>query len=417
MAKKAIEAVETLEINNFLSIKQVKLEFSQFNIITGDMAAGKSLCIKILNFFEDIIPNLLTASYDHFIMSLKKDYLFNDLSEKFAEIFYISPLGNNNYNPFKINYTFSFGKEIFNITINSSEKKGVIVESESLENLLKEWHNYSNKRFISIPEKVTFEGFRETKYYLYNNLQTRFGGYFPVKSIFIPSSRAALTLSTDYTDYYLRKYNAFTNNFLLRRGKNHKAVENIIKAKINIKDKLYLDSADGRRVPLSKASSGQQESAHFLMHLDRLGFFSYAYGKTQSLFIEEPSVYLSPQDEKQLIEFIVEIYNRQKDSETPIRFFITTYSQYIINSLNNMLNKGALIKKYKTYTNKINSGIKIPPLYCDEVSAYYINNQGFGKKILIKNQIKADNIEKISNTIEKDKNKITKLTENLSKIY
>jgi len=413
------KATETLEIDNFLSIKHIKCKFRQFNIISGDMAVGKSLCIKIMNFFEDIIPNLLIVPYDHFIKNLEKDFFFKYLADKFAEIFYLSPSGKNKYTPFKINYTFSFGKETFSITINGREETNITVESVSLENLLKEWLNYSEKKSINIPEKVTYDGFRETKNFLYNNLQKKFGGCFPVKAAFIPASRSALALSTDYTDYYLRKYKAFTDNLRLRRGRNQEAVEKILKANIKIDDILYLDSADGRRVPLAKASSGQQEIAYFLMHLERLGHYSYAYGKTQSLFIEEPSVYLSPQEEKQLIEFIVEIYNRQKNTDIPIRFFITTYSQYIFNSLNNMLKKGTLIKKYKKQKDyeKINDGIKIPPLYADEISAYYINNQGHGINILNKNQIQADEIKQISDTIKKDDKKLTKLNHELSKPF
>ena len=414
-AQEVEKAVEILKIKNFLSIKYMKWEVRQFNIISGDMAAGKSLCIKIMNFFEDIIPNLLIAPYDHFIKNLEKDYLFNYLADKFAEIFYISPLEKNRP-PFKINYTFSFGESKFDITIKGSDIADVTVESASLESLLKEWLNYSKKRAINVPEKVTYDGFIEMKHYFYNNLQKKFDGCFPVKAAFIPASRAALTLSTDYTDYYLRKYNAFTDNLRLRKCKNQEAVEKILKANINIEDTIYLDSADGRRVPLAKASSGQQEIAYFLMHLDRLGNYSYTYSKSQSLFIEEPSAYLSPQDEKQLIEFIVEIYNRQKNTEIPIRFFITTYSLYIINSLNNMLKKGDLIENYNEQMDKINRRMKIPPLRADDVSAYYINNKGEGKSILFKNQIQANEITKVSDTIKKNDMELSELNDELSRL-
>jgi AAA15 family ATPase/GTPase len=37
------ETTEILEIHNFLSISNIKWEIEKFNIITGDMAAGKSL--------------------------------------------------------------------------------------------------------------------------------------------------------------------------------------------------------------------------------------------------------------------------------------------------------------------------------------------------------------------------------------
>jgi AAA15 family ATPase/GTPase len=46
--------IETLDIENFLSIKEFHWDIKQFNIITGDMGSGKSLCIKLLCFFEGI---------------------------------------------------------------------------------------------------------------------------------------------------------------------------------------------------------------------------------------------------------------------------------------------------------------------------------------------------------------------------
>jgi predicted ATPase len=45
---------EKLIIKNFFSIKSFNWNIKDFNILTGGMASGKSLCVKLLNFFENI---------------------------------------------------------------------------------------------------------------------------------------------------------------------------------------------------------------------------------------------------------------------------------------------------------------------------------------------------------------------------
>jgi AAA15 family ATPase/GTPase len=99
---------ETLEIHNFLSIKHIKWEIEKFNIITGDMAAGKSLCIKLTQFFEDIIVNLLIAPFDEFLEYLNNSISFYNflIKEKFNGIFSFMASENKTLPSFRIYYTF-----------------------------------------------------------------------------------------------------------------------------------------------------------------------------------------------------------------------------------------------------------------------------------------------------------------------
>ena len=130
------EIYEVLEIKNFLSFKQVKWEFSQFNIITGDMGTGKSLCIKLLKYFEDIIPNLLIMSYNDFSKNLDSNSYFRHLICEFTNIFHISSNDDAKLPFFEINYVFSYKEEMFNVTITGNNEKNIHLKSSFLENLL-----------------------------------------------------------------------------------------------------------------------------------------------------------------------------------------------------------------------------------------------------------------------------------------
>jgi hypothetical protein len=78
---------ERLVIDNFFSIGHFEWEINDFNILTGEMASGKSLCLKLVHFIEQILHNTI------FLLTISKDTLTNDvfitsLSEKFYDVFH-----------------------------------------------------------------------------------------------------------------------------------------------------------------------------------------------------------------------------------------------------------------------------------------------------------------------------------------
>ena len=408
------ETREALEIDNFLSITYIKWEFERFNIITGDMGAGKSLCIKLLKFFEDIIPNLLVLPYEVFRENLDAGLFFKYLAEEFNNIFVFLTTAPDKQPEFKINYVFSYNDITFDVTITGRDETNISFRSVFLEQMLKEWNQYVQN---SISEsKLTPDGFIEAKQFLYYEVLKKFGGYFPMATTFVPASRAALAVASDYYDNYLQKYKGLADLLRVFKSRGQEIINTILKAKIIIKDNsLYLESDDGRLVPIAKASSGQQEIVYVLMLLDKLGNFGYTYGKYHSIFIEEPEAHLFPMEQKQTIELIVQMYNLLKGNGNPVRFFITTHSPYILNSLNNILRKGALLTKHKDQTDKINKAIDIPPLRADEISACFIENNGTGESMLDedKKYLYSEKIADISIFINEDTLKLKELNNEL----
>jgi len=409
---------EILEIHNFLSIKHINWKFEKFNIITGDMAAGKSVCIKLLKYFEDIIPSLLVLPYEDFLKNLDANQFFIYLVNEFKNIFVFIVSDPNRQPEFTVKYSFSYNEITFDAVISGKNETDIHFESVFLKNLLGEWLDYSQKKGISVTENVTPDGFNEIKQYLYNEFLKKFGNHFPKTTIFVPASRAAMAFGSRHNDDYLKDYKELVDVLPRFTGRKQEIINTILKAEMKIENGfLFLESNDGRRVPIAKASSGQQEIVFVLMLLDKLGNFKYSYGKEQSVFIEEPSVHLFPLEQKQTIQLIVEIFNILKGNGNPVRFFITTHSPYVLNSLNNILKKGALLKKYENQAEKINNTIDIPHLYSDEISAYFINNEGGWENMLDENKkyLYAEKIEDISTSINEDTIKLKELNNELLK--
>jgi predicted ATPase len=405
------DSSETLVIHNFLSIKEFKWEIKNFNIITGDMGSGKSLCIKLLKFFEDIIPNLLVLPYEHFITNLEYENFFAGLKEEFRNIFYLTADKTNALTVFNIKYRFSSKSDVIEINIKNDHSDTIYIESSYLCNLLDSWKDYLKKK-----GNITPDGFGEAKLLFYNELLKTFDGHFPIAATFIPASRAALAFGSGSGGEYLKEYNDLFNALLRFQDRNPALINSIIKANIVIdKSALWLESDDGRKVPIAKASSGQQELIYVLMLLNRLGNFSYSYGKDQSLFIEEPSAHLFPLEQKQTIELIIEIFNQLKGTERPIRFFITTHSPYILNSINNILKKGALLERHGDQADRINKTVGIPHLFVNEISAYFIDGDGFGKSMIDEEEkyLYDDKIAEISYSIDEDARKLSELNNEL----
>jgi hypothetical protein len=406
------EIKETLEIKNFLSIKNITWEVSDFNVLTGEMASGKSLCIKLLKFFEDIIPDLMSSTYNSFYRNLDIKNLYGSLKEKiFTNIFYFARTDNNNLTKYKVIYTFSTDKENFRMTVSGSNKADTKFECAYLENLLEDWKDdFDNDKSLD-PKSASLERFSQKKYEFHKRLMEDFCSFFPMRTIFIPASRAALMSSSSHIDEYLSDYQYFLK-FLPRYESRKLPIEKILKAKIKDSGGSYfLESNDNRRVLLQKGSSGQQEIATILLLLDKLGNFKYSYGNNRSVIIEGLAAHIFPADQKEIIELIVKVFRDIKGDQerSPIRFFLTINSLIMLDCLNNMLKKGLLLEKHDDKRAEIEKLAGFPALYINEITANFIDSEGNMSNIISKTKSKkiiTNKIAKVIGQIKKDAKKL-----------
>jgi len=77
---------ERLIIDNFFSIEHFDWEIKEFNILTGEMASGKSLSMKLLYFIEQIFyKNIFLSSISK--ETLTREVFYNNISDKFINNF------------------------------------------------------------------------------------------------------------------------------------------------------------------------------------------------------------------------------------------------------------------------------------------------------------------------------------------
>jgi len=403
---------ETLDINNFMSIKKFYWEIKPFNIITGDMASGKSLCMKLLYFFENIFISSMLLSMNFSKKLFENGNFYDQLSNKFMDYFYLK---DNTGQKFCITYNFKANGSNFNISVtgeNSGEKK-FVWKCDYLEEQLIKWSSYFKAETPDMAQEVRIRIHEEIKHDFIDKL--------PIETIFIPATRAALTVADidHFKDLFLREFYLDKNYLLSKFGTSlSKELTDVLHVK-NIKknpgdeNDVLFELTDKRIVPSLFSSSGQQELVYLLLFMEKLPEVKFNYGTMLSLFFEEPSAHLFPEEQKKLIECIIVFFRRKKELET--RFFISTHSPYVLDSLNNILKKGAMIDKYKEQEDIINKEINIPHLMSSEISAWFINNEGTAENMLDGNEkyLYADKIARISEAINEDTIKLKELNNKL----
>src|SRR5690606_34657265 len=90
-----------------------------------------------------------------------------------------------------------------------------------------------------------------------------------------------------------------------------RTIESLIDGEIvNERGKQYLSTTDGRNIPFSALSSGQQELLP-LLHALR---FAVAYGRERKylLYVEEPEAHLFPSAQTALVEMFAQMVNGRK---------------------------------------------------------------------------------------------------------
>jgi len=407
---------EKLIINNFFSIKNFEWDIKGFNILTGGMASGKSLALKLLYFCEQVFK--LTV-YDATISKelFQKENFFRKINEEFNKIF-ISKDHESDYSATVINYSYEFYESlpknqsefIFNEEILPEEHLKLLFDlsaiwdktelrwsSKYIESRLETWQAiFYEKNSPELTEKVRNRVFK--------TISSNFSNSFPLDAMFIPASRAiaAITSTIESRDIFIRKFiilkefalsfNNEIGGISSERVNKLLRLQNISLDEENNKQPVF-KLLNGRDINSLELSSGQQELLYLLLLIHDLKRPGFEYGYNASIFIEEPSAHLFPREQKETIEFLVSSFNELKSiwgNSPGHRFFISTHSPYLLNAFNNCIEKDRLLKIAKNMddTTEKNAIIKkveelsFPCLPIDNVSAYMIENEGNVKPMI-----------------------------------
>jgi len=478
MRRNEVIAAERLVIKNFFSITFFDWEIKEFNILTGGIAAGKSLCVKLAYFFESVLTEVISSAYKEFFT---EEFFYDGIAKEFNDIFH-SQDPEHDYHDTYIKYTFETNKREFDLSVKWDAKiKKLKWESKYIDNHIEIWYDKIKSK------KNFFEG----RGMIMKSISAEFRSHLPKTTLFFPATRAIASIinididtsiKTDiklkdivqdkffctfieYTKYIrnldvfdksLSEINDILKPYKLSRSREELTIPQLLKFSNEVKlisELVYKTTGKNERVitPL-EMSSGQQEIYYLLNlinHLDNFFYFyytrriNYPIKNSLSLFIEEPSTHLYPQEQKTTIEFIIKNFRKLKDdNKINTRFFVTTHSPYTLNVLNNALLKGKIIedkekiikvnkkknKKNPKLLNEIDSNInkiKFPHIFYDETTAFFIEDQDKCdnqkkqcRDMMIKDKgvMSADEIVDISFMINDDTNHLLCLINELSGI-
>lgn len=377
----------------------MEFDFKSINILIGPQGSGKSITVKLLYFFKNFINEI--------IKSIENEETKRDLDQKQKETFInFFPKESWSKEDFSISYSYQntsiFIKKINNkINFDYSEnvkaalRKGKKIYQDEKEKLLenRKVPNFSIKRQIN--EKIQ------------NCVKGELGSLSTYDQFFIPAGRSFFAniqssifsfLSDNRSlDPFLIEFGSFYENLkrfyndIISDEKNDKEYDELISQVLNStyvreKEKDYLVHKDQRKVNLTNASSGQQETLPLVIILKTLTRIN-SVGGGFTLYIEEPEAHLFPTAQKRIVELLARTFN---STDNKFQIFVTTHSPYILSSFNNLIYSGNIKNRLKLEGKKSDKLNRVIPtkeqLDSDMFSVYSLRNNE--QKYLIEKESK-----------------------------
>lgn len=392
----------SLNVQNFLTLKNVHINLNKYLILIGPQAEGKSLIVKLCYFFYDEMARChFHQEYRDIKQSMRHNFTTYFPRMTWKDDDFSIDFSVDNYSVRLINkdgrFSIEFG-EIFERDVRLLIKENVNIFS---------LHSSYKKFFDDSSAKKIYSEFIGDIPYI-----------FQITPIFMPAIRQLyshakgnvfkfLESSNDNNyDIFLQKFGALYEMMMRADSLSDtasKSIYDILKAKYkNINGKRYVENRLGKVIPLCLSSSGQQEAMPLIVvaHLlTRLGRF----------FIEEPETHLFPTTQKKIIYDIAACVNRNHATSV----IITTHSPYVLSSLNNLIAAHDVLllkdtekeKEVETVVDR-NKWINF-----DDISCYYINN-GVAENIMDASyrMINFEKIDACSSEIVNELNEILKVT-------
>ncbi len=373
-----------LKIENFRAIKKAEIEVSDFLVVIGEQASGKSTISKLIHYFKSLksdanecLSEHQNDNQDSIILTQKK---FNiKAQQRFYRLF-----GATKKESFTIEYQYAQGKSI------SIKQKGVTALNINVSWFQNDWYNlikdYSRfwsqfgpdtngysintDNIIEIKRKREREKYEKDFSEKINNLfgdTGRSRNYIPASRSLISSLASSSgryfflnTKSNDDKDLNVTKY--FDETVGVFFGEIGRIKEGVLKTKslseiiesastdtkktlesfyplfrkilkadyqlVNEREEFIIEGSD-KHVLLEFASSGQQEIIWILLCLFVWTYENYP----ASVVIEEPEAHLYPKTQDLVLRYIVQFFNANLNNQV----IINTHSPYLILALNNLL--------------------------------------------------------------------------------
>ena len=395
--------METLEIINFLTIKEADIVIKKMNIIIGSQATGKSIIAKLIYLFQSFLSEeLIGLAYEQADHDVVEQRIINNFETIFPK-----------YGWLKQDFSIVYMTNNIVLTINHDSKNDQqllrFTYSDSFAELMRQAKSLCEmfvstyEDFVATIDEVEFTNsmrYSQAKRYI---RESTFGVE-SITTIFIPAGRAffatiqknifSLLASNINLDTFIKKFGYTYEKYksiyehldydLSNQMQNMEDSDSLLQLssksiieKILIgeyrhqsKEDWIYNPANETMVNLSDASSGQQESLPMLLILSAVPFSSPK--QTTSFFIEEPEAHLFPSAQKSITELFSLLYNGKNSN-----FFITTHSPYILTALNVLIKAGNIYNSTndRDVKEKINAIVdKQLHIKFEDVAAYTIKD-------------------------------------------
>jgi len=416
-----------ITIHNLGPIKDCVIEPSNFTVLMGEQASGKSTIAKCVYFFSTVKDDICEAFLKN--QSLTPEELSDILKNKFKRLFGLMVSINEDLK-LKCDYAKGISIQI-SISKNETNIKHIIfskqIDNKQVTKKLKDntVHTFNSDDLIFVDkDKIDFDGFKnfidefvlslkisysnklknilEQKFFSDNKaiLQNQLNDFFhyDYNIIFIPAGRclaAQLSKQLNYLyasmgdelknslDYTTQKFietilycrialqNGIEGLQSLSSSQWKDDITDLLKGRYictaNGEERLYIPNKPlktSKYISFHLASSGQQEMAWLLNVVAYyLDQFNSKGSKTMFI-IEEPETHLYPAAQKKLMELLAFVANHSQG------MFITTHSPYVLGSLNNLLYAGSRPARLKKKIANI-----IPQEYqLKHIDAFYLKD-------------------------------------------
>jgi ABC-type phosphate transport system ATPase subunit len=383
--------MENIKIENFAGIKSIDFDFKSINILIGPQGSGKSITVKLLYFFKSFFGEII-GSIDS---DESKRELDKKQKDKFVTFFPKEswPKGN-----FKITYTL----DKTTITIERVNNQLNFNYSDNLKKVISKARKLfldEKKRISEDPKRSSYSFKRQLNEKLENIFRQDISPDCMNSQFFIPAGRSFFAniqkgifsfLSDNRSlDPFLIEFGSFYENlkrFYNRDGNMEKVdkdfdeiISQILNSKyLREKDKDFLVHSDNRKVNLSNASSGQQETLPLVVILRVLNELRLSVGNGATIYIEEPEAHLFPIAQKAMVKLLARTFNNKKSR---FQIIVTTHSPYILASFNNLIQAGRLVELKPSEEHRIVEFVpKQEHIAPDLLTAYSLNA---GEKVVL----------------------------------
>jgi energy-coupling factor transporter ATP-binding protein EcfA2 len=339
-------------VQNFSCIKDATLSLGRLTVIVGPQASGKSILCKLAYFFIDVLDDQWESinngdSFKGYEAAIK---------HRFLKWFPVQAWGAK-----KFTITFLAGELKISITRKIyAGNVGDDIRIKCSNNIADQYALVAAQvAKLKKPgqEKLELGWERDWEIRKLSNssISNLAGEDAVLRQIFVPAGRSFFTsvgkavtafdhsgLLDPLTVQFGRIFAAYRDHgghYLDSRDKRvaHflELLEGILGGKlVSSREAEYIQTTDGRKVPLSSLSSGQQE----LLPLVSILPYILSGDNRKVAYIEEPEAHLFPSAQSKIVEVFAQIINESAKTD----LVITTHSPYVLVKINNLIKAGQI---------------------------------------------------------------------------